>query len=355
MTRQPDRPLRFGVAGLGFGALVHAPALLGFPDVEVVGLAGRSAEKAQTVANKLGIVKGCGSLVELLDLGLDAITLALPPDQVVEAVEVALARKVAVLCEKPLGTSALDSGRLARNAGQIITAMDFIFAELDVFVRLKQLIDDGALGRVRHANLLWLNESWAHRSRTWSWKTDFDQYGGVLSLFGTHVFYLAEWLFGPAESVKAHLASQAVTAFTPSGARAAENLVDCRLRHASGTTLNCTFGNANPGITIHRWTVVLDGGTVVVENNSADYAAFKLCVLRADAAPESLIEVASEDDGRLRPFRRLARRFVNAVRDDRSMQPDFHAGARVQQLIECVKESADLAPGKRSLYGVLIQ
>ena len=354
MSRRTHRPLRFGVVGLGFGAHVHAPALLGFPDVEVVGLAGRSAEKAQTVADKLGILKGCGSVLELLDLGLDAITLALPPDQIVAAVEVALARKVAVLCEKPLGTNAQGSAILAGKAGQVTTAMDFIFAELDVFIRLKQLIHDGELGRVRHAHLLWLTESWVHRSRTWSWKTDADQYGGVLSLLGPHVFYLAEWLFGPAETVKAHLGSRALTAFAPFGARAAEDLVDCRFRHASGATFNCTFGNANPGIATHRWTVVLDGGTVVVENNGEDYAAFKLLLLRAAAAPELLAEVGSEEDGRLRPFRKLARRFVDAVREGRSMQPDLHTGARVQQLIACVKESDDLAPGKCIPSGVVM-
>ena len=339
MTAQPDRPLRIGITGLGFGASVHAPALLGFPDVEVVGLVGSSAEKARGAADKLGIAQGFGSITELLDLGLDAITIALPPDQVFAAVDAALTRKVAVLCEKPLGTDAGSSKVLAQRASGVTTAMDFIFAELDMFIRLKQIIDDGTLGRVSHANLLWLTESWAHRSRGWSWKTDAGRYGGALSLFGTHVFYLAEWLFGPAVGVQAYFAPSAAAAFAPAGAQAAEDLVDCRFRHASGTTLNCTFGNANPGITIHRWTVVLDGGTVVVENDSADYAAFRLCVLKPGAAPEWLAELAPKGDGRLPPFRRLARRFVDAVREGRPMEPDFSAGARVQRLDAGVRAS----------------
>ena len=340
MTSQRDRPLRIGIVGLGFGAAVHAPVLLRFPDVDVVGLAGRSVERAQAVANKLGILKGCGSVGELLDLGLDAITLALPPDQVAAAVDAALVRGVAVLCEKPLGTNATGSAALAQSANGITTAIDFIFAELDVFIRLKQIIDDGTLGQVRHANLLWLTESWAYRNRSWCWKTDADQYGGVLSLFGTHVFYLAEWLFGPVESVRAYFAPSAAAAFAPAGSRAAEDQVDCHFRHTSGGTLSCTIGNANPGITIHRWTVVLDRGTVVVENGDPEYAAFKLCILRPDAAPEYLTEVYPEGDSRLQPFRRLARRFVDAMREGRSMQPDLRAGARVQRIDAGVRASA---------------
>jgi predicted dehydrogenase len=340
MTAQVDRPLRIGIAGLGFGASVHALALLDFPDVEVVGLAGRSVEKAQATADKLGILKGCGSIAELLDLGLDAITLALPPDQVAAAVDAAVTRKIAVLCEKPLGTDSASSAALVQRASGMTSAMDFIFAELDVFVKLKQLIDSGTLGRVRHTNVLWLTESWAHRSQGWSWKTDADQYGGALSLFGSHLFYLAEWLLGPAESVFAHLAPSVAASFAPAGARAAEDLVDCHFQHASGASLSCTFGNANPGITMHRWTVVLDGGTVVVENSSADYAAFSLCIQRPGVAPEHLCVASPEGDGRLPPFRRLARRFIDAVRKGEPMQPDLAAGARVQRLDAGVRASA---------------
>jgi predicted dehydrogenase len=340
MTVQPSQPLRVGIVGLGFGASVHAPALLGFPDVEVVGLAGRSAEKAQTAADKLGIPKGCASITELLDLGLDAITLALPPDQVAAAVETALARRVPVLCEKPLGTDAASSAVLARRADGIASAMDFIFAELDVFVQLKQLIDGGALGRVRHANVLWLTESWSHRSRDWSWKTDSDKYGGALSLFGSHLIYLAEWLLGPALSVQAHLAPSFAASFAPPGARAAEDLVDCRFRHVSGALLNCTFGNANPGITMHRWTVILDGGTVILENGSTDYAIFSLSIQRPGAAPEHFAVASPEGDGRLPPFRRLARRFIDSIRSGQRMQPDLAAGARVQHIDAAIRASA---------------
>jgi predicted dehydrogenase len=336
----PGQPLRVGVAGLGFGASVHAPVLLGFSDVEVVGLAGRSAEKAQAAADKLGIPKGCASITELLDLGLGAITLALPPAQVTAAVEAALARKVPVLCEKPLGTDAASSSALAKRADGVASAVDFIFAELDVFIQLKELIDGGTLGRVRHANVLWLTESWAHRSQSWSWKTDADQHGGALSLFGSHLFYLAEWLLGPALSVQAHLAPSFAASFAPPGARAAEDLVHCLFRHASGVLLNCTFGNANPGITIHRWTVILDGGAVILENNNIDYAAFNLSILRPGAVPKHFAVAMNAGDGRILPFRRLARRFIDSIRSGHRMQPDLAAGARVQHLDAAIRASA---------------
>lgn len=343
MTQTGVRPLRIGVAGLGFGAAVHVPALRALHNVDVVGIAGRNAERAQVVAQKLGVARATSSVHELLDMELDAITLALPPDQVAAAARAALSRGVAVLCEKPLGMNAEEAAELAELAQGCVTAMDFIFAELDTFVRLKQLVDSGALGAVRHANVLWLTESWAHRSRTWSWKTDAIQGGGVGTLFGTHLYFLAEWLFGPAQSVMAHAGAPAAASFAPAGAKAAEDLLHCISQHPGSVVWAATFGNANPGVAVHRWTVVFERGHAVLENIGADYTSGSvLTVQPAGDAPSHWREPQSAGDGRLPPFTRLARRFVDGVHLGTKVHPDFAAGARVQAFDASVRESISL-------------
>jgi predicted dehydrogenase len=340
MTQTGVRPLRIGVAGLGFGAAVHVPALQALPNVEVVGIAGRNPERAQATAQKLGVARAASSVHELLDMELDAITLALPPDQVAAAARAALSRGVAVLCEKPLGMNAEEAAELAESAKGCVTAVDFIFAELDTFVRLKQLVDSGALGAVRHANVLWLTESWAHRSGTWSWKSDASQGGGVGTLFGTHLYFLAEWLFGPAQSVMSHAAAPVATSFAPLGGKTAEDLLHCISLHPGGVVWAATFGNANPGVALHRWTVVFERGHAVLENTGADYTGgFVLTVQPAGDRPSHWHEPQIDGDGRLRPFGRLLKRFVDSVRLSTSVFPDFAAGARVQRFDAAVRES----------------
>ena len=333
-------PIRIGILGLGFGASVHAPALLGLSDVEVVGIAGRSANKAQKVANKIGIAVGCGSVDELLELGLDALTLAIPPDQIKSVVNSALAHRVPILCEKPLGDDAVSSMSLAQDTEGLTTGVDFLFAEMKVFADLKQIIDSCQFGKVRHANLLWLNESWSYRGKIWSWKTDSYQHGGVLSLFGSHIFYLTEWLFGRAKRVHASMLASDSNLSVPKNSRLAEDVVSCHFQLETGSFLNCTFGNANPGISIHRWTVVFDDCTIIVENNGLDYTDFKLIILKSDAKPKYSSEMCHEGDGRIIAFRRIARRFIDAVINGSSFQPDFKAGARVQYIDNNVRISA---------------
>lgn len=341
MTDSRNRPLRVGVAGLGFGADVHIPALLSLPGVDLVGIAGSSTERAALVAARLGIANACGSVEELLGLGLDAVTLALPPNQVAAAVRAALDCGVAILCEKPLGTDAAEAAELAYLAAGHVTAMDFQFAELETFVRLKQIIDSGVLGQPRHAQVVWLTESWAHRNRAWSWKTDAARGGGAIALFGSHLFFLAEWLLGPAISVWARIDASATAAFAPAGTRSAEDLVHCRMEHRNGAVFAATFGNANPGSTVHRWTVVFEGGTVTIENATSDYMAnFSLVVSGGCLDGEQISEPKADGDGRLQPFRRLAARFVNGVCTNRPVYPDLAVGARAMTIDAAVRASA---------------
>jgi predicted dehydrogenase len=354
--------LRIGVAGLGFGAAVHVPALRDLPGVEVVAIAGTDRSKAGEVAARLGLGVACDSVQELLDQGLDAVTLALPPTQVVAAVRSAFARNVPVLCEKPLGLTvaeAIDLGDLAMGR---IAGVDFQFAELETFMRLKQIIADGRLGRVRHVVVDWLMESWAYRHQSWSWKLDAERGGGAIALFGSHLFFLSEWLFGPATSISARTSNTARVATAPAGACLAEDLVHCRIQHQDGAVFAATFGNANPGCSLHRWVVVFDNGTVQLENPTTDYmSGFTLRVMGGPLDGEFLAERNPGGDGRLPPFRRLAARFIDCLRSGQSMFPDFGAGVRALALDAALRSSAGrhgaeeglepFLPGRYRLFG----
>ncbi len=341
MTQARKRRLRVGVAGLGFGSAVHVPALLAQPEVDVLAIASRSTGRAVETAEKLGIEHGCGSIDELLDLDLDAVTLALPPDQTEPAVRAALRKGVAVLCEKPLGTDAAAAGELAALADGQVTAMDFIFRETETFAQLKQLIDSQSLGKVRHVDVLWLVESWANKHRKWSWKTDADRGGGVIVLLGAHLLYLAEWLLGRATTVSGYACEPVASAFAPAGARAAEDLVNLQMGFNDGACFSATFGNANPGIAVHRWTVVFERGTAVLENIGADYVAGLTLTVRDRSGERMLVrEPPASGDGRVPAFCRLLRRFLDGVRSGKPVSPDLSAGARVQELDAALRASA---------------
>lgn len=336
------QPLRLGVVGLGFGADVHVPAFRMLPSVEVVAVLGRDPKKALAAQQRLGIPV-LTSPERFFESGLDAVSIAVPPGSVEPVVELCHARGLPVLCEKPLGTNLASATRMAERYGALTTGLDFEFAELTTFVALRDMIQAGALGDIRHIQVTWLNESWVHRSGTWSWKTDADRDGGVLNLFGTHVLYLIEWLAGPVVSLSARTDSRVTAALRPdAAAKPADDVVHATFEHQSGALTSIAIGNANPGLSIHRWTVVGSLGSAVLENATRDYmGGFKL--VATNGRGEQIADVSeppSGMDGRIPPFKRLAERFVAAVQRGKPCVPGFVEGARVQQLVDAIRVAA---------------
>lgn len=335
-------PIRIGVAGLGFGAQVHVPALRGIPGVELMAIAGTDRSRTEEVARKISISRGCEDIQELLSLDLDAVTLALPPEQNERAVSLALEMRVPVLSEKPLTRSGNTTDRLVRMAHGQTVAVNFQFAELNSFKSLKNIIDTGALGRVRHAAIVWMVESWAQQNQIWSWKTDAERGGGVISILGSHLLFLIEMFFGTASHVLARLDNRATSRFAPERAMPAEDMSHMILEYADGLSVAATISNASPGSFKHLWEIVFDHGTITLINPGPDYmSGFSLTVRnRRDKNKTLVSDPPTKEDGRILPFRLLAERFLDSVRHKRPAYPDFAAAARVQHLMDALRESA---------------
>jgi predicted dehydrogenase len=337
-------PLRFGVAGLKFGAAVHLPALLSLPDVKVTAIAGRRVDEARIVADRFGVETVADSWQSLLENDLDAVTFALPPLENERACEVALGKGIAVLSEKPLAGSVEAARRLQSLAGDIPNAIDFQFAELDAFQKLSALLASKQLGEIRRVQITWLVESYSQRNKAWSWKTDRQRGGGVTAVLGSHLFYLLEWLLGEIQELRSRTSSAATALFAPEGGEPADDTVDLWATHASGVTSSATYGNAAPSGPGHRWECVCDSGTITLENKTADYMAGFELIVNTDTGKQidRWDSGTPGEDGRLAPFRALALRFTEAVRTGGRMHPDFSAGARVQELMAQVTEIGPL-------------
>jgi UDP-N-acetylglucosamine 3-dehydrogenase len=99
-----EGPLRIGVVGVGVMGSNHARVLAGLAGVTLVGIADPDRKQAEFVAQTLGC-QGVGTVGELLDLGLDAVTIAAPTQLHHEIALACIARGVHVLVEKPIASS----------------------------------------------------------------------------------------------------------------------------------------------------------------------------------------------------------------------------------------------------------
>ena len=170
----------------------------------------RSAGAQQWAKDTLpDTVRVCPSADQLYDYAeeFDAVLVVTPHKTHPELVMQAFAHGKHVLCDKPSANAlapALEMNRAAEKSG-LVFAMMFHQRRYKKYMRLKKLLDDGALGeikRVQLENSRYFRTWMYHRSGSWrsSWA---GEGGGALLNQGQHILDIWQWLFGMPTSIYA--------------------------------------------------------------------------------------------------------------------------------------------------------
>jgi len=104
-----ESAIRIGVIGVGVMGSNHARVLTGLPGAELVAVADPDIKQAEFVARTLGC-KAVADINALLDLKVDAVTIAAPTHLHHDIALACIARGVHVLVEKPIA-STVEEGR----------------------------------------------------------------------------------------------------------------------------------------------------------------------------------------------------------------------------------------------------
>jgi predicted dehydrogenase len=200
------------------------------------------------------------------------------------------------------------------------------------------MLDDGAIGTLRHLAVYWHVENRSIQMRMRNWKTLSDDGGGALGNFVSHCFHYLEWFCGPIARLSARLSGlpgngdwQTTTAMA----------LEFQTGQLASLSMSCTsyLGSG------HRLEFYGEDGTLVLNNTASDYMrGFELLYGKRPTAALAHITVedpadAQYPDGRIAPVSRLAKSFLDAIEKGGSAQPDFVAGFRVQQLIDAAQRS----------------
>jgi UDP-N-acetylglucosamine 3-dehydrogenase len=113
------RVVRVGVVGVGVMGGNHARVFAGLPGVDLVGIADPNRKQADVIARAVGCA-ATADIDELLDLNVDAVTIAAPTDLHREIALTCIDRGVHVLVEKPIASSVSEGREIisaARRAG----------------------------------------------------------------------------------------------------------------------------------------------------------------------------------------------------------------------------------------------
>jgi len=201
--------LGVGLTGTGWVADVHARALRRLPDARLVAVTSRDEARGRRFAERHGIERTYTDHRAMLDdPDVDVLCVGLPNHLHEPVVLDGASAGKHIICEKPLATN-LDEGRrmvdACRDAGVMLAlAVELCF--VPKFVRLKELCDGGAVGKLFQVHQ---REQHAGPHSPWFYTRD-EAGGGILMDMGCHSIEVTRWLLGrPAvEAVYARMSNQ---------------------------------------------------------------------------------------------------------------------------------------------------
>lgn len=342
--------MRLGIIGGGFGLDAHLPAF-NAAGVEVTALADSGSGKVQSrMPAHLAYVP---SWRQLLDMDIDALSVATPPAQQHEIVLAALTRGKHVFCEKPFGATlsqALSMADSARSAPSCIVAVNFQFRYECGIAMLKAQLDGGAIGKVHAIDISWLTAGRANPQAPWTWRNDKSGGGGVIGAFFSHVADLFCWMataephliFGRSDVLIAERKDEAgqVRPVTAEDAIAAQVWLD------NGVLATCQITNCQPGGDGMRIEVRGDKGVLIYRHTPPFEPNDQTLELRTAEGSRAIPLNAAHADGleqvdsRAHAVYRCVADFVASVAGEiRPSLPTLRDGIRVQRIMDALKTS----------------
>jgi predicted dehydrogenase len=184
-----------GLIGSGFVSEIHLGAFRTVPEAEVLAVASPTAGHARAFAERHGIPHWFTEYRKLLEMpDVDVVTCAVPNYLHRQVVEDAAAAGKHVICEKPLCMNLAEADSMiatCQRAGvKLMYAEELCFTPK--YVRAKQLVDEGALGKV-----YLVKQSEKHFGPHSDWFWDVQKSGGGVTMdMGCHAVEFFRWMLG---------------------------------------------------------------------------------------------------------------------------------------------------------------
>lgn len=204
--------IRVGTIGASFAKAAYLPALSTIDDVELVAISSARLSSAQSTADEFGIPNVYDDWEKMIgEHELDLVCIATPTIYHAPMAITALKAGAHVLCEKPMAMNKDESAEMLETA-ESLNKVHIIGHELrfnPTRKKIKELIEDGYIGDVRHVNIVNISGSWgdpASRPEGDWWSLD-SMGGGRLGANGSHQIDLLRFWLGDVGAISGQIAT----------------------------------------------------------------------------------------------------------------------------------------------------
>lgn len=346
--------VRIGMIGAGFARTTQIPAFKNCERAHIVAIASAHREHAEEVAREFDIphVEDDWRGVVARD-DVDLISIVTPVVTHCEMTLAALDARKAVLCEKPLAINADEARRMTERAREkgVLALIDHELRFLPSRIELRELLQQGEIGKVRHARLVLRSDSRADVDRPWDWWSDINQGGGALGALGSHVIDGFRWLLrAEVVEVFCQLATHVNKRRDHSGKLrevTSDDETNMLLRFCDSDLTESATGNVSlsvveAGKLEHRLEIFGARGAYMIEDNQlwhSDVGDSKWKKIETD---QGTLAKGMHDNDWSRGFTSFACKIVEALGEDRTTvegAATFEDGYRTQLVLDGARRS----------------
>jgi predicted dehydrogenase len=202
-----------GIIGYGMMGKAHSYGYTLAPHIRPVPcrprlrvISGRNRDAVQSAARTYGVERAVTDWRAVIeDPDVEIVDICTPPGTHPEIVGAAAQAGKAIVCEKPLAADyagALSAAQAVRDAG-VRHAIGFNYRKLPALALMKQMIDEGRIGRPRLWRATWLSDEFLDPDVPFDWRFERRQGASTIADLGAHLIDLAGWMVGPVVSVSA--------------------------------------------------------------------------------------------------------------------------------------------------------
>jgi predicted dehydrogenase len=198
--------MNVGVIGASFAKAAFLPALQQIKDASVTAIASARLESARETAKAFGIAHAYDNWEQMLrEHSFDLVCIATPTNTHAQMTLAALESRAHVLCDKPMAMNTAESQAMLEKAKTLgrIHMIDHELRFNPTRQKIKELIESGFIGEVRHVNISNITPTWgnpASRPKGDWWSLE-ETGGGRLGANGSHQIDLLRWWLGDVASV----------------------------------------------------------------------------------------------------------------------------------------------------------
>ncbi|MDA4111576.1 MAG: Gfo/Idh/MocA family oxidoreductase [Thaumarchaeota archaeon] len=363
--------IKIGMVGGGAIARAHVLAYSSVPilhDLQVKpvlsNLAEANVDLAIQAASKLGFENHTADWRTLTSSSdIDLVDIVAPTYLHAEVAIDAAEHGKAILCEKPIATTAADAKKMYEAASRagVVNGVGFNYRRLSAILLAKKLITEGALGKITQFRTNFL-EDWASNPKmafTWRYKK-ITAGGGALADLGSHIIDVSRFLMGEIKSVCGMQETFIENRKLPNDRSKSEQVdVD------DYTTALVRFANGVPGTIETSWATVGRKVALQIEVNGSEGSVYynfenpndlhyysgadpndrqgHRTIIMGTAHPYGTsftFPATGSGAGFQDSINNEIYEVVNAVMKRSSLAPSFYDGWKVNQVIEAIQESS---------------